>query len=49
MRINLITPHILYRTQRRLDEIRVFIGNYIYYRRRSHGHRQAWSMAKDTL
>lgn len=49
MRISLITPHIYYRTQRRIDDIRKFIGNYMYYRKRSHSHSQAWSMAKDTL
>lgn len=49
MQINLITPSILYRAQRRVDGIRKFIGNYMYYRKRSHSRRQSWSMARDTL
>ena len=40
---------IINRTQRRVDSARKFIGNYIYYRKRKHHHRMAWSMARDTL
>lgn len=49
MPINLITPNILYRAQKRIDDTRRFINNYLFYRKRSHSHSQAWSMAKDTL
>lgn len=37
------------RLQKRIDEIRKFIGNYIYYRKLNHGHIEAWRMARNTL
>ncbi len=42
-------PHIYYRLQKRFEETRRFLGNYLYYRRRRHTRRMAWSMARDTL
>lgn len=41
--------HIFYRFQKRVEENRKFIGNYIYYRKHNHGHFEAWCMAKNTL
>lgn len=49
MQINLGVSYALYRAQKRMDNFSKFIGNYIYYRKRNHPHRIAWSMAKDTL
>lgn len=49
MLTSLSIPRIHHRFHRRLEEARRFIGNYIYYRKRRHGHRMAWSMARDTL
>jgi len=49
MHINLGVPHIFNRIQKRVDETRKFIVNYIYYRKHKHGHVVAWRMAKNTL
>lgn len=49
MHSNFGMPHIIYRFQRRVEESRKFIGDYIYYRKHNHGHAQAWRMAKNTL
>ncbi len=49
MQIYIGMPSIYYRIHRRLDETRRFIGNYLYYRKRKHSRRTAWSMARNTL
>ena len=49
MNINLAMPHIILRFHRRVEETRKFIGDYIYYRKRKHGHIVSWRMARDTL
>lgn len=49
MHIHFGLPHIFYRIQKRVEETRKFIGNYIFYRKRNHGHIKAWYMAKNTL
>ncbi len=43
------SPRPFRRMKESADKISRFIGNYIYYRRRNHSHRMAWSMARDTL
>jgi hypothetical protein len=42
-------PSPIRRAKKSADKARKFIGNYIYYRKRNHSHRIAWSMARDTL
>lgn len=42
-------PHPLRRMKKSTENARKFIGNYIYYRKRNHSRRMAWSMARDTL
>jgi len=49
MYFNLSMLRIFNRFNKRADEIRKFIGNYFYYRKLNHGHREAWRMARDTL
>lgn len=49
MQIHLIAPSTLYRAQKRVDGIRRFLSNYMYYRSRNHSRRQSWIMARDTL
>jgi hypothetical protein len=49
MQSNFGMQNIIYRIQRRVEESRKFIGDYIYYRKHNHGHAQAWRMAKNTL
>ena len=49
MYFNLGVLRILNRFNKRIDEIRKFISNYIYYRKLNHGHMEAWRMARDTL
>lgn len=49
MRVYIGMPHLPQRLNKRIDEVRKFIRNYIYYRRRKHNHIQAWTMAKNTL
>jgi len=49
MHINLFMSRPIRRIQQSVDDARKFIGDYIYYRNRSLGHRMAWSMAKRTL
>lgn len=49
MNIILSKNSIFFHGQRRVDEIRKFFGNYIYYRKCNHSHSVAWRMAKNTL
>jgi len=49
MYVNSCMPHIFHRIQKRVEEIRKFIGNYIYYRKCNHSHIKAWRMAKNTI
>jgi hypothetical protein len=49
MHSNYCMPYTFHRIQKRIEEARKFIGNYIYYRRHNHSHFNAWSMAKNTL
>ena len=42
-------PHPFRRVKKSTDKVFKFIGNYIYYRKRNHSRRMAWSMARDTL
>jgi hypothetical protein len=49
MNIMISTPHPFRRVKRSAGKIRKFISDYVYYRRRNHSHRMAWSMARDTL
>lgn len=42
-------PHPLRRVRKNTDKAFKFLGNYIYYRKRNHSRRMAWSMARDTL
>ncbi len=49
MNIIFSTSHPFRRVRRSADSISRFIGNYLYYRKRNHSRRMAWSMARDTL
>ncbi len=49
LHINLGLPRAIHRMQKRADRTCKFIGNYLYYRKRHHGHSMAWSMARDTF
>lgn len=49
MHIYLGTPQIYRRFQKHMEETRRFFGNYVYYRKRKHGHSTAWKMARNTL
>ena len=41
--------HVFHNMQRRMEETRKFLGNYIYYRKHNLSHDKAWSLAKNTL
>jgi len=49
MHIDLFISRIVRRFQESVTEACNFMDNYIYYRKRSHSHRTAWSMARNTI
>lgn len=49
MHIDLFISRIVRRFQKSMEEAYNFLDNYIYYRKRFHGHRTAWSMARNTI
>ena len=49
MHIEIFIFSVIRRLQKNAAEICSFVENYIYYRKRSHSHRTAWSMARNTI
>ncbi len=49
LRISHGSSRPLRRMQTRMEKIRKFIGDYIYYRKRNHSHRMALQMVRNTL
>lgn len=49
MQIHFGMAHVFHNMQRRIEETRKFVANYIYYRKHNLSHDKAWSLAKNTL